>query len=133
MEPITQRWNQFTSQIQNAIVFIRKAWQWVGILWTAHLGIQGYENDPEQLVELWLVNYESAFKQGEIPLVVAALMFLKPEILRDWLDSYIPGEATYTHPEQLESFGETYGSLIRQNQEISENPQSRIPSAGSAG
>ena len=133
MEPITQRWHQLTSRIQNAIVFIRKAWQWIGILWTAHLGIQGYENDPEQLVELWLVNYESAFKQGEIPLVVAALMFLKPEILRDWLDSYIPGEATYTHPEQLESFGETYGSLIRQNQEISENPQSRIPSAGSAG
>ena len=42
MEPITQRWHQLTSRIQNAIVFIRKACQWVGILWTAHLGIHGY-------------------------------------------------------------------------------------------
>jgi hypothetical protein len=133
MNPIIDRWIQLKDRIQNTIVFIRKAWQWLQILWTAHLGIQGYENDPDQLVELWLVNHESAFQPGEIPLIVSALMFLEPEILRDWLDSYIPGEATYTHPEQLESFGEIYGSIIRQNKEISENPQSRIPSAGSAG
>ena len=132
MEPITQRWTQFVSRIQNAIVFIRKAWQWVGILWTAQTAIDGFNHDGEEIVELWLTNHQSAFQPGEIPLIVSALMFLQPDLLKNWLESYIPGEATYTHPEALEEFEETYGSLIRQKQEISENPQSRIASAGRA-
>lgn len=132
MEPLTDRWNQFVSRIQNAIAFSRKAWAWVGILWTAQTAIDGFNHDGEEIVELWLTNHQSAFQPGEIPLIVSALMFLQPDLLRDWLESYIPGEATYTHPEALEEFEETYGSLIRQKQEISKSPQSRISSAGAA-
>jgi hypothetical protein len=133
MEPVTQRWNQLVSHIQNAIVFIRKTWQWVGILWTAQTAIEGFNHDGEEIVELWLTNHQSAFQPGEIPMIVSALMFLQPDLLTDWLDSYEPGQSSnYTHPEALEEFEETYGSLIRQKQEISENPQSRIPSARGA-
>jgi hypothetical protein len=133
MEPITQRWTQFVSRIQNAIVFIRKAWAWVGILWTAQTAIEGFNHDGEEIVELWLTNHQSAFQPGEIPMIVSALMFLQPDLLTDWLDNYEPGQSShYTHPEALEEFEETYGSLIRQKQEISENPQGRIPSARGA-
>ena len=130
MEPITDRWNQFVSRIQNTIAFMRKAWAWVEILWTAQTAIEGFNYDAEQIIELWLVNHQSAFKPGKIPLMISALMFLEPDLLRDWLDNYEPGQFShYTHPEALEEFEENYGSLIRQKQEISENPQSRIPSA----
>jgi hypothetical protein len=130
MEPITQRWNQFTSQIQNAIVFIRKAWAWVDILWTAQTAIEGFNYDAEEIVELWLVNHQSAFKPGRIPLMISALMFLEPDLLKNWLENYEPGQFTdYTHPEQLESFGEIYGSFIRQSGETQIDAESRIPSA----
>ena len=133
MEPITDRWNQFVSRIQNTIAFIRKAWAWVGILWGAQMAIEAFNHDGEEIVELWLTNHQSAFKPGKIPLIVSALMFLQPEILRDWLDNYEPGQFShYTHPEALEEFEENYGSLIRQKQTISENPQGRIPSKGTA-
>ena len=133
MEPLTDRWNQFVSRIQNTIAFMRKAWAWVGILWTAQTAIEGFNHDGEEIVELWLTNHQSAFQPGEIPLIVAALMFLQPDLLKDWLESYVPGQSSnYTHPEALEEFEETYGSIIRQKQEISENPQSRIPSTGRA-
>ena len=133
MEPITQRWNQFTSQIQNAIVFIRKAWQWVGILWGAQTAIEGFNHDGEEIVELWLVNHQSAGPQEDIPLIVSALMFLQPDLLTDWLDNYEPGQFShYTHPEAVEEFEETYGSFIRRSQKTIENPQSYIPSPGTA-
>jgi hypothetical protein len=133
MEPITQRWTQFVSRIQNTIAFIRKAWQWVGILWSAQTAIEGFNHDGEEIVELWLVNHQSASPPGDIPLIVSALMFLQPELLTDWLDNYEPGQFShYTHPEAVEEFEETYGSFIRRSQETIENPQGRIPSAGRA-
>jgi hypothetical protein len=133
MEPITQRWNQLVSRIQNTIAFIRKAWQWVDILWTAQTAIEGFNHDGEEIVELWLVNHQSASPPGDIPLIVSALMFLQPELLTDWLDNYEPGQFShYTHPEAVEEFEETYGSFIRRSQETIENPQGRIPSAGRA-
>lgn len=116
MEPLTQRWNQLKNRIQNAIVFIRKAWAWVGILWTAQTAIDGFNHDGEEIVELWLVNHQSASSPGDIPLIVSALMFLQPDLLTDWLDNYEPGQFShYTHPEAVEEFEETYGSFIRQN------------------
>jgi len=133
MEPITQRWTQFVSRIQNAIVFIRKAWAWVGILWGAQNAIEAFNHDGEEIVELWLTNHQSAFQPGKIPLIISALMFLQPELLTDWLDNYEPGQFShYTHPEAVEEFEETYGSLIRRGKETIENPQDRIPSAGKA-
>ena len=132
-EPITDRWNQFVSRIQNTIAFIRKAWAWVGILWIAETSIEAFNNDGEEIVELWLTNHQSAFQPGEIPMIICALMFLQPDLLRDWLDHYEPGQSShYTHPEALEEFEETYGSLIRRREEAIENPQSRIPSTGRA-
>jgi hypothetical protein len=133
MEPVTQRWNQLVSRIQNTIVFIRKAWQWVGILWTAQTAIEGFNHDGEEIVELWLTNHQSAFQPGEIPMIVSALMFLQPDLLTDWLDSYEPGQFShYTHPEAVEEFEETYGSFIRRSQETIEKPQTLIPSARGA-
>jgi hypothetical protein len=128
MEPIIDRWIQLKDRIQSTIAFIRKAWEWVHLLWVAQTAIEGF-CDAEEIVELWLVNHESAFKPGEIPLMIAALMFLEPELLKDWLDNYEPGQfSDYTHPEQLEFFGETYGSFIRQGSETQIHTESRIPS-----
>ena len=129
MEPIIQRWNQFVSRIQNAIAFIRKAWAWVRILRTAQTAIEGFNHDGEEIVELLLVEFQNAGQPEEIPLIVSALMFLQPEILRDWLDNYEPGQSShYTHPEALEEFEADYGSIIRRREETSKNPQSGIAS-----
>ena len=128
MEPITDRWKQVVSRIQIAIAFIRKAWEWVGILWGAQMAIEAFNHDGEEIVELWLTNHQSAFKPGKIPLIVSALMFLQPEILRDWLDNYEPGQFShYTHPEALEEFEENYGSLIRRSKRSARTPKAVSP------
>lgn len=134
--------NNFLSEINHALhyhllnpykritTFIPKAIEWVKVLWDAQTAIEGFNYDGEELVELWLTNHQSAFKPGEIPLIISALMFLRPDLLRGWLDSYETGQSSdYTHPEALEEFESNYGSFIRRSQKSEEPNESCIPSA----
>jgi hypothetical protein len=116
---------------KRTIAFIPRAIEWVKILWDAQTAIEGFNNDGEELVEGWLVRFGDGFKPGEIPLIVNALMFLQPELLQDWLDNYEPGQdSSYSNPEQIKIFGETYGGIIRRSQEAIERTESRVTSSG---
>lgn len=125
IEPLATQWSQFKTRIQDSIAFIRKAIDWVKILHNAQIAIEGFNHDGEALVELLLVEFANAGQPEDIPRTVTALMFLEPDILRDWLDAYSPGQFShYTHPEALEEFEEKYGSLIRRSEEKSKITQS---------
>lgn len=133
IQPFIDRWNHLKSRVQESIAFIRKAIEWLGILWGARTAIAAFNNDGEEIVELWLTNHQSAFKPGEIPMIISSLMFLQPEILTDWLDNYEPGQFShYTHPEAVEGFKKDYGSLIRRSQKTIEDPESRFSSSGAS-
>lgn len=133
IKPMIDRWNHSILNTQEAIAFTRKAIEWLGILWGARTAIAAFNNDGEEIVELWLTNHQSAFKPGEIPIIISSLMFLQPEILTDWLDHYEPGQFShYTHPEAVEGFEKDYGSLIRRSKKTIEDPESRFASAGAS-
>ena len=130
LEPIVNRVNQFIVKIRDVISFIPKAREWMKILWTAHIAIDGFNHDGSEIVELLLIELRSAGPLEHIPIIVSALMFLEPEILTDWLDDYIPGQASdYTHPEAVEEFEATYGRVIRWSKEKSENTESSFARA----
>jgi len=130
LKPIADRCSQIVSQIKDLIAFIPKAWEWTKILRTAHIAIEGFNHDGSEIVELLLIELRSAGPLEHIPIIVAALMFLEPEILTEWLDDYIPGQASdYTHPEAVEEFEDNYGSFIRRSQKTSENTKSSFACA----
>lgn len=130
LKPIADRCSQIFSQIKDVITFIPKAWAWVEILWTAHIAIEGFNHDGSEIVELLLIELQFAGPLEHIPIIVAALMFLEPEILTEWLDGYIPGQASnYTHPEAVEEFEDTYERFIRRSKKASEHTESSFACA----
>jgi hypothetical protein len=97
------------------ITFIPRAIEWVRILWDAQTAIEAF-GGGEEIVEGWICLYED--DSMDTPSIIAAINYLKPEILSEWLNDYEPSlNGTYAHPELVDDFVEIYGRFIGRNQE----------------